>query len=147
MGNRMTSCYASIFMAELEYNFLFGYPYKPHAYYRYIDDIFIIWSHGFHLLHNFIKSINKQHSNIIFTSNISTTSVNFFDVTIDLDGGHISTTIYTKLTHTHSFLSFNCFYHRHIKQSIIYSQFLRYKRICSVDILVSDVPPNCLSTS
>ena len=83
-----------------------GYPYKPLAYYRYIDDIFIIWSHGLDLLHNFINSINNQHSNIIFTSNISTTSVNFLDVTIDLHGGHIFTKTYTKSTETHAFLSY-----------------------------------------
>ena len=133
MGTRMAPCYANIFMAELEENFLSGYPYKPLAYYRYIDDIFIIWSHGLDLLHNFINCINHQHSNIIFTSNISTTSVNFLDVTIDLHGGNISTKTYTKSTDTHAFLSYNSFNPRHIKQSIIYSQFLRYKRICSND--------------
>ena len=73
MGTRMTPCFANIFMAELEENILASYPYKPLAYYRYIDDIFIIWSHGLDLLHNFINSIKKQHINIIFTSNISTT--------------------------------------------------------------------------
>ena len=91
MGTRMAPCYANIFMADLEENLLSGYPYKPLAYYRYIDDIFITWSHGLDLLHNFINNISKQHSNTIFTANISTTSVNFLDVTIDLHGGHIST--------------------------------------------------------
>ena len=131
MGNRMAPCYANIFMVELEENCLSGYPYKPLAYYRYIDDIFIIWSHGLDFLHNFINSINNLHSNIIFTSNISTTSFNFLDVTIDLHGGNISTKTYTKSTDTHAFVSYNSFHPRNIKQSIIYSQFLRYKRICS----------------
>ena len=133
MGTRMAPCYANIFMAELEENFLSGYPYKHLAYYRYIDDIFINWPHGLDLLHNFINSINNQHSNIIFTSNISTTSVNFLDVTIDRHGGHISTKTCTKSTDTHTFHSYNSFHPRHIKQSIIYSQLLRYRRICSND--------------
>ena len=133
MGTRMTPCYANIFMAELEENYLSGYPYKPLAYYRYIDDILILWSNCLvTLLHNFINSINKQHSNIIFTSNISTMSVNFLDVTIDLHGGNISTKTYTKSTHTRiSFIQ--QFPPKAYKQSIIYSQFLRYKRICSND--------------
>ena len=131
MGTKMAPCYANIFMAELDENFLSGYPCGPLAYYRYIDDIFIIWSHGLDLLQDFANSINNQHSNIIFNSNISTTSVNFLDVTIDLHGGNISTKTYTKSTDTHAFLSYNSFHPRHIKQSIIYSQFLRYKRICS----------------
>ena len=120
-------------MAELEESCLSGDPYKPLAYYIYIDDVCIIWSHGLDLLHNFINSINNQHSNIIFTSNISNTSVNFLDVTIELHGGHISTKTYNKLTDTHAFISYNSFHPRNIKQSIIYSQFLRYKRICSND--------------
>ena len=120
-------------MAELEENSLSSYPCKPLAYYRNIDDIFIIWSHGLVLLHNLINSINKQHSSIIFTSNISTTSVNFRDVTIDLDGGHISTKAYTKSTHTHEFLSYNRFLPTHTKQYFIDRQFLRYRRICSND--------------
>ena len=61
---------------------------------------------------------------------MSPTSVNFLDVTIDLHGGHISTKTYTKSTDTHAFHSYNSFHPRHAKQSIIYSQFLRYKRIC-----------------
>ena len=80
-----------------------------------------------------VNGIYNQHSNIIFTSNISTTSVYFLDVTIDLHGGHISTKTYTRSTDIHAFLSYNSFHPRHIKQSIIYSQFLRYKRICSDD--------------
>ena len=139
----MAPCYANIFMANLEDNFLSGYPYKPLAYYRYIDDIFIIWSHGLDRLHNFI---NNQHSKIIFTSNISTTSVNFLDVTIDLHGGHISTKTYTKSTDTHAFLSYNSFHQRYIKQSIIYSQFLRYKRICSNDEIFLNDATNFLNT-
>ena len=58
----MAPCYANIFMAELEENFLSCYPYKPLAYYRYIAYIFIIWSHGLDLLHNFINSINTVTS-------------------------------------------------------------------------------------
>ena len=50
MGTRMAPCCANIFMAELEENFLYGYPYKPLAYYRYIDDMFIIWSHALDLI-------------------------------------------------------------------------------------------------
>ena len=96
-------------------------------------------SHGLDLLHHFINSINNQHSNIIFTSNISTTSVNFLDVTIDLHGGNISTKTYTKSTDTHAFLSYNSFHPSHIKQSITSSQFLRYKRFCSNDeIFIKD---------
>ena len=129
----MAPCYANIFMAEPEQIFLSGYPYNPRANNRCIYDIFIIWSHGLDPLHNFINTIKKHHSNIIFNSNISTTSIKFLDVTIDLHGGHISTKTYNKSTDTHAFLSYNNFHPRHIKQSIISRQFLRCKSICSSD--------------
>ena len=93
----MAQCYANIFMAELEENLLTDYPFKTLANYRYFDDIFIIWSHGWNLLHYFINNINKQHSDVIVTSTISTSSVNLLDVTVDLHGGHISTKTNTKL--------------------------------------------------
>ena len=108
---------------------------------------FLLSDHGLDLLHNFISSINAQHNNIYLTSVIFTTTINFLDVTNDLDGDHISTKICAKSTDTHSFLSYNSFHPRHIKQSIIYSQFLRYKRICYNEKFSSATPPNCLSTS
>ena len=47
--------------------------------------------------------------------------------------------MYTKSTDTHAILSYSSFHTRHIKQSIICCQFLRYKRICSNDeILLND---------
>ena len=60
-------------------------------------------------------------------------SVNFLDVTTDLNEGHISTKTCTKSTDTHTFLSYNSFHPRHIKQSIIYSQFQSYRRNCCND--------------
>ena len=136
MGTRMAPCYVNILMAKLDETFLSGNTWKSLAYYTYINDIFVFWSHGLDHLHNFINSINKQHSNIIFTSIISTTSINFLDVTIDLHGGHISTKTYSKSTDTHAFLSYNSFHPRHIKQSIIYGQFLRNKRILIMESTV-----------
>ena len=39
----------------------------------------------------------------------------------------------TRNQQTHTFLSYNSFHPRHIKQSNIYCQFLRHRRICSND--------------
>ena len=100
IGTRMAPCYANIFMAELEENILSSYVCKHLAYCRYDDDIWIIWSHGLDLLHNLVNNINKQHSNINCTSNTSTTSVTYLNVTIDFDGGHIFTNPCTNSTDT-----------------------------------------------
>ncbi|KAM7176581.1 uncharacterized protein RBU57_002185 [Macrochelys suwanniensis] len=46
MGTRMAPQYANIFMADLEQRFLSSRHLTPLLYLRYIDDIFIIWTHG-----------------------------------------------------------------------------------------------------
>ena len=46
MGTRMAPCFANSFMADVEDNVMSVYPYKSLAYYRYIDNVFIIWCHG-----------------------------------------------------------------------------------------------------
>ena len=143
MGTRMAPCYANIFMAELEENVLSGYPHKPLAYYRYIDYIFIIWSHGLDHLHNFINSINNQHSNIIFTSNISTTSVNVLDVTIEAT--FPPKLILNQHSHTH-------FFHATVSTQDILNNLLSTVNFYVPNALVlmtkffSTMPPNFLDT-
>ena len=46
MGTKMAPAYATVFMESAESSFLSSFPLKPTVYYRYIDDIFMTWSHG-----------------------------------------------------------------------------------------------------
>ena len=46
MEIEMAPQYANIFMANLEKNFLQNTHNKPLIYLRYIDDIFLLWTHG-----------------------------------------------------------------------------------------------------
>ena len=141
MGTRMAPCYANIFMAELEENLSSGYPYKPLAYYRYIDDIFIIWSHGLDLLHNFFN--NKQHSNIIFTSNISTTSDNL--LLTSMEATFPPRLTLNQQTHTH-------FFHTTVSTQYIINNLLSTVNIYVTNAFVlmtkffSTMPPNILNT-
>ena len=135
----MAPYYSNIFMARLEEHFLLAI----HTNLLHTVDILTkkitIMSHRFHHLHSFISNINTQHNNTNYTPKISTTSVILLDLTIDLNvtidivGGHISTKTDTRSMDKHSFLSHNCFHHRHIKQPFIYGQFLLKKHICSND--------------
>ena len=130
MGTRMAPCYANIFMAELEENFLSGYPYKPLAYYRYIDDIFIIWSHGLDLLHDFINSINTVTSfSLLISPPRQSTFLMLLLTTMEATFPPKPTL--NQQTHTH-------FFHTTVStldilNNLLSSQFLRYKRICSND--------------
>ncbi|KAJ8023802.1 hypothetical protein HOLleu_36345 [Holothuria leucospilota] len=55
----------------------------------------------------------------------------FLDVLVKLHSGSIATTLYCKPTDTHGYLNFNSSHHISLKRSIVFSQCIRIKRICS----------------
>ena len=57
--------------------------------------------------------------------------VNFLDVVIKIKNGRLSTDLYSKPVDSHQYLHYNSCHPEHIKKSIIYSQTLRLRRICS----------------
>ena len=63
--------------------------------------------------------------------NHSTWEVNFLDITIRLKNNTLQTSLYKKLTHSQTYLLPTSSQPPHIFASIIFSQALRYKRICS----------------
>ena len=56
-------------MGEFERKALQKYADKPHLWPRYIDDIFMVWSHGEEKLDEFTKYLNDIHPTIKFTNN------------------------------------------------------------------------------
>ncbi|XP_033099381.1 uncharacterized protein LOC117103028 [Anneissia japonica] len=131
MGTKMAPCYANVFMAELENDLLSSLVFKSSHYSRYIDDIFFIWEQGKDKLIDFISIINNYHHSIKFTVEYSSESIPFLDVLVGRNGGNISTSIYYKPTDNHQYLDFYSYHPITLKRSIVYSQCLRLKRICS----------------
>ena len=131
MGTKMAPSYAILFMADFEDQFLKTYPLRPKVWWRYIDDIFILWEHGEDSLKTFLKALNKVHPTIKFTADYSTKKVNFLDVEITFKGTKLHTDLYTKPTDTHQYLEASSCHPAHCKRSIAYSQALRLNRICS----------------
>ena len=66
IGTKFAPPYACIFMDWLEEAFLATQDKKPWAYFRYIDDIFIIWTEGEESLRHFLESFNEFHTSIKF---------------------------------------------------------------------------------
>ena len=64
MGTRMAPAYANLFMGDIEETILAQFPLKPYLWWRYIDDIFMAWTHGEDKLEDFINHINSLHSTI-----------------------------------------------------------------------------------
>ena len=101
MGTALAPNYTNLFMDRFESKALNNYPLKPLIWKRFIDDIFLIWTHGEDSLKDFDNYLNSLHPTIKFTSETSTTSVNFLDTTVKFDQDRkIITTLYNKPTDT-----------------------------------------------
>lgn len=131
MGSKMAPQYANLFMADLEDKFLNSIQQKPYRYYRYIDDIFMIWTEGEENLNQFFSLINTFHPSIKLKMDYSNTHVNFLDTTVYIRDDKLHTSIYRKPTDRCSYLHSSSFHPQHTKRAIIHSQAIRYHRICS----------------
>ena len=124
---------AYLFLAKFETDTLSRAPYEPHTWWRYIDDIFMIWTHSVDDLHAFTSYLNSIHPIIKFTSNYSFTSIPFLDVNVFVDNGNITTGLYTKATDKHQYSLHSSCHPQHTKRAIPFSLALRLRRIYSSD--------------
>ena len=131
MGMKMAPCFAKIFMASIEQTFVDSSPLTPLFYVPFIDEIFMIWTHGSEELEQFTTRANSSHPSIKFTTDISSTSLPFLDVLVSVTETGIKTSLYRKPTERPTYLMYCSFHHHLIKSSIVFSQLLRLKRICS----------------
>ena len=133
MGSICSPSYANIFMGYFEREYL--YPLirgKCMFYTRYIDDIFLIWKGTEAQLTEFLKMINSLHPTIKFDANYSFREINFLDTVVYKDKDcNLQTKVYRKPTDRTSLLHKKSAHPSATKTSIIYSQALRIKRICS----------------
>ena len=100
MGTKMAPQYANIFMANLEENFLQNTHNTPLIYFRCIDDMFLLWTHGEEKLLQFYKDFNSEDPDIHVTMNHSTEGVNFPDTHIRLKNNTLQTSLYKKTIHS-----------------------------------------------
>ena len=133
MGTRMAPSMACLFMGKLEERMLASAPCRPWIWWRYIDDIFFIWTSDEESLTRFIDHMNSFHRTIKFTSEYSTTETHFLDVVIRKEENGLTTDLFVKPTDKHQYLHSTSCHPRHCKTSIAYSQALRLRRICSND--------------
>ena len=82
MGTKLAPSYTNLFMGDLEQNILAQSPLKPLVWWRYIDDIFMIWPHGEEKLNEFVNLLNSSHETIKFTREVSPSKINFLDITV-----------------------------------------------------------------
>ena len=71
MGRDWASHYADIYMAKFEKEALYKAALKPHTYYRYLDDVFIVWPHGQKAFYGFLDSLNNHEPPIRFKATLN----------------------------------------------------------------------------
>ena len=141
MGTPMAPNYANLFMAKFEEDLLENYysatGHRPLVWFRYIDDIFMIWTSGNKSLdefllfsQNFSQSRNMK-SVIRFEINKSDKEVNFLDVKVGIENGSIRTSLFNKPTDAHLYLNCLSDHPEHVIRNIPKGQFIRIRRICS----------------
>ena len=130
MGTRMAPSYANLFMGRLEESFLDSRNLKPLFWARYIDDIFLLWSHGHETLSSFLSSLNSSFS-VSFTSSISDSQITFLDIDIHLQQNKFETSVHIKPTNHEQYLHYNSCHPSHTKRSIPFSLSVRGHRICN----------------
>ena len=134
IGTKFAPPYAIIYMAALEEDFLETLMKKPWLWWRYIDDIFMIWQHGEDELKTFLEKLNNFHPSIKFTCEYSREKVNYLDVQVIVREGKLITDLYVKQTDSHQYLDPSSCHPYHCTKSIPYSQALRLNRICSENV-------------
>ena len=101
------------------------------TYFRFVDDIYGLWSDGLDSLKDFHRVANSIHPRIQVDLRYSTEKLEFLDVLTIIGHGRIKTDLYTKLTDKHLCFHSKSYHPEYMKSSIPYGLGVRIKRICS----------------
>ena len=137
MGTSCAPSYANLYLGEWEKLFLTSNPVEPFihlvsGWFRYIDDVLMIWEGSTEELESFMSIMNCNELNLRFTMSSSDSQIPFLDVTLLKNpDGYISTGLYRKPTAGNTILHASSAHPTSLIGSIPYSQYLRLRRNCS----------------
>ena len=63
MGTKMSPSFANLFLGIFGTSALSNAPFHPHTWWRYLDDVFMIWTEGLDHLKIFVDYLNKNKLN------------------------------------------------------------------------------------
>ena len=101
IGTKCALTYACMYTDQVETEFLKTQERTPLVWFRYIDDIFFIWTHGKEHLETFLQELNYFNPDLKFTYESNEKEIPFLDLKVKLNEGKISTDFYFKSTERH----------------------------------------------
>ena len=135
MGKKCAPSYANIFMGMFEERYIYLLIKKISNFYlRFIDNIFLIWTGTTDQLMTFKQQINEVHPSIKFDFDFSNKEINFLDTVLyKTQSGKLETKLYRKESDQQAYLHRKSEHPESLKRSILFSQGLRLRRICSTN--------------
>ena len=101
IGTKFAPTSTCIFMDEIETKFLQTQEFQPLVWFRYIDDVFFIWTHSPDKLVSFMTEFDNYNPNIKFTYESNKENITFLDLDVSLSGNKLTTDLHTKSTDKH----------------------------------------------
>lgn len=139
MGTSCAPSYANLFLGGWERSVFSDdllEPFLNHVlgWFRFINDLLVIWTGTDQLLKAFIERLNINQFNLHFTFTYNTQSISFLDVQIIKNSaGQLTTDLYRKPTAGNTLLHASSPHPCPLIRSIPYAQYLRLKRNCTED--------------
>ena len=134
MGKKYAPAFANIFMAEWEHKMLRGTRLQPLCYKRFLDDIFLIWTHGDQQLTTFISYANNIDESIQLEAQADPQMVAYLDTWVYKGPRHhrtglLDVCLYTKPTSSLELLDRKSYHPQATFRGIVKSQLIRYWNI------------------
>lgn len=130
MGSPLGPTLANLFLASQESCWLTDQS-APLHYFRYVDDVFAVFSSDNDTSEPFLQFLNSRHRNLRFTIERGPTALPFLDTFVDVQNGMKDISVYRKPTHTGLLLNYSAYSPSKWKISLIYCLLHRAFTICS----------------
>lgn len=135
MGKSFAPNLANIYLLDFDKAAMSGFSVIPSLFYRFIDDVFLVWPGSEEQLVSYQVFLNNVIPDINVTLISKQMITEFLDTLIYkhfVDGcAFLKTRVYFKSTDTHQLLHGRSLHPKHTCRGVLKSQLIRFKRICS----------------
>ncbi|MCP3682023.1 MAG: hypothetical protein GY861_04965, partial [bacterium] len=138
MGSQLSPIIANLYMEDLEHKVPCTAIIIPKTYFRYVDDVFLVWNNRRGSHKEFLDLLNAQHPHIVLTEECEVErTLPFLDISLTRllisDTGEVlepmQIAIYHKPTHCDRYLHFKSSHPSMLRQNVLKGLFLRGQRL------------------